>query len=161
MVVMRNLPGIVCLKRVVFWALAIVLSGVPLLAQKGSPPSGGSGGNRGSGGSSGSGGGQPRGHSDIPTMQPGTQPNTQPGVFIPAMEPIPKPVVIEDETCLPWDLPDVRGATVSAIRLGVPSKARSQYEKACSAFKKQKFSEAEQHARDAIEKYPKYPAAWV
>jgi tetratricopeptide (TPR) repeat protein len=90
------------------------------------------------------------------------QPNSIPGgMIIPTPEPPLKPVVIEDEACLPWDLPSVRGASVSAIRLGVPSKARSQYEKACSAFKKQKFSEAEQHARDAIEKYPKYPAAWV
>ena len=55
----------------------------------------------------------------------------------------------------------MRGATVSAIRLGVPGKARSQYEKACDAFKKKKLTEAEQHVRDAIQKYPKYPAAWV
>ena len=55
----------------------------------------------------------------------------------------------------------MRGATVSAIRLGVPGKARSQYEKACDAFKKKKMTEAEQHVRDAIQKYPKYPAAWV
>jgi len=47
----------------------------------------------------------------------------------------------------------MRGATVSAIRLGVPSKARSDYEKACGAFKKKKFTEAEQHVRVAIEKY--------
>jgi tetratricopeptide (TPR) repeat protein len=69
--------------------------------------------------------------------------------------------VAEDEACLPWALPDVRGATVSAIRLGVPSKARGQYEKACGEFRKKKLTDAEQHARDAIEKYPNYPAAWV
>jgi len=55
----------------------------------------------------------------------------------------------------------MRGASVSAIRLGVPSKARSQYEKACGAYKKNKLSDAEQHVRDAIQKYPNYPAAWV
>ena len=88
-------------------------------------------------------------------------PNTQPGVFIPPMEPLPKPMVVEDETCLPWDLPDVRGATVSAIRLGVPSKARNEYEKACGAFKRKKLPEAEQHVRDAIDKYSNYLAAWV
>jgi tetratricopeptide (TPR) repeat protein len=77
------------------------------------------------------------------------------------MEPLPKPVVIEDETCLPWDLPDMRGATVSAIRLGVPSKARNDYEKACGAFKRKKLPEAEQHVRDAIQKYSNYGAAWV
>jgi tetratricopeptide (TPR) repeat protein len=70
-------------------------------------------------------------------------------------------VVVEDESCLPWDLPDVRGATVSAIRLGVPAKARSQYEKACGAFKRKKLSEAEQHVRDAIQEYSNYLAAWV
>jgi tetratricopeptide (TPR) repeat protein len=94
-------------------------------------------------------------------MQPGTQPDTGYGVIVPTTEPFPKPVVVEDESCLPWDLPDVRGATVSAIRLGVPSKARNEYEKACGAFKKKKLSEAELHVRDAIQKYPKYPAAWV
>jgi tetratricopeptide (TPR) repeat protein len=88
-------------------------------------------------------------------MQPGAQPNTEPGVTIPTTEPL------EDESCLPWDLPAVRGATVSAVRLGVPEKARSQYGKACGAFKKDMMAEAEQHARDAIQKYPNYPAAWV
>jgi tetratricopeptide (TPR) repeat protein len=82
-------------------------------------------------------------------------------VFLPTTQPIPKPVVVEDETCLPWDLPDMRGATVSAFRLGVPSKARSDYEKACGAFKKKKLTEAEQHVRGAIEKYSNYQAAWV
>jgi tetratricopeptide (TPR) repeat protein len=76
-------------------------------------------------------------------------------------QPLQKPAVSEDESCLPWDLPIARSGSVSAIRLGVPNKARSQYEKACGAYKKKKMSEAEQHARDAIEKYPKYPAAWV
>jgi tetratricopeptide (TPR) repeat protein len=85
----------------------------------------------------------------------------EPGVFIPPMEPLPKPVVVEDEACLPWDLSDVRGATVSAIRLGVPPKARNQYERACGDFKKRKLTEAEQHVRDAIQKYSNYLAAWV
>jgi tetratricopeptide repeat protein len=161
MAVIPSQPGIACLKPVAFWTLAIALSALPIRAQKGGPPSGGSGGNRG--GSPGEGaprGGGP-GRPDPPRIQPGNEPNSMPGLIIPTPEPPRKPVVIEDEACLPWDLPSVRGASVSAIRLGVPSKARSQYEKACSAFKKQKFSEAEQHARDAIEKYPKYPAAWV
>jgi tetratricopeptide (TPR) repeat protein len=82
-------------------------------------------------------------------------------VFVPTTEPLAKPVVIEDEMCLPWDLPDIRGATVSAVRLGVPSKARSDFEKACGAFKKKKWTEAEQHVRGAIEKYSNYQAAWV
>jgi tetratricopeptide (TPR) repeat protein len=86
----------------------------------------------------------------------------QPDIMAPiAPEPMPKPVVVVDEACLPWDLGDMRGATVSATRLGVPGKARSQYDKACSDFKKKKWPEAEQHAREAIEKYSNYPAAWV
>ena len=94
-------------------------------------------------------------------MPPGMQPNMEPGIIVPTTEPIQKPGVVEDESCLPWDLPAMRGSTVSAIRLGVPSKARSQYEKACDSFKKKKLTEAEQHVRDAIQQYPKYPAAWV
>lgn len=82
-------------------------------------------------------------------------------MLLPTADPLPKAVVAEDEACLPWALPDVRGATVSAVRLGVPSTARSQYEKACGAYKKKKLTEAEQHARDAIEKYSNYSAAWV
>jgi tetratricopeptide (TPR) repeat protein len=100
-------------------------------------------------------------------MQPGTQPNYPgyPGIGeippITTTQPQQKAVAIEDESCLPWELPDARGATVSAIQLSVPGKARSQYEKACSAFKKLKLPEAELHARDAIEKYSNYSAAWV
>jgi hypothetical protein len=150
----RKIAG---LKRVGFWALAIVLCSAPTMAQKGAPSGGGS---RGSGGT----GGPPR--SDRPPSggMPTTQPRidtSQPGVFIPTVAAIPQPMVIEDETCLPWDLPDMRGATVSAIRLGVPSKARGEYEKACSAFKRKKLTEAEQHARGAIDKYSNYLAAWV
>jgi hypothetical protein len=153
MAVLRNQPGSACLKRVVFWALATALSAVPLRAQKGSPPSGGSGGSRAPTE------GKPTGRSGVPTYEPGVQP--QPGVFIPTPQPLPKPVVVEDETCLPWDLPDMRGATVSAIRLGVPPKARSEYEKACGDFKRKKLPQAEQHVRGAIEKYSNYQAAWV
>ena len=153
------------MKRMGMWALAIVMCAVPAMAQKGSPPgggskgpgTGGSPGSHGTGGSPGPGGSFPRGPS---TDQPRVN-TAQPGVFMPSMDPMPKPVVIEDEMCLPWDLPDIRGATVSAIRLGVPSKARNEYEKACSAFKRKKLTQAEQHARGAIEQYSNYLAAWV
>ena len=77
------------------------------------------------------------------------------------MLPFPKASVTEDETCLPWAISAVRGATVSVARLAVPSKARSDFDKACGDFKKKKFAEAEQHFRDAIEKYSDYSAAWV
>jgi tetratricopeptide (TPR) repeat protein len=156
MAAIRIQHRIACLKPAVFWTFAIALSVLPMQAQKGGPPSGGSGGSRGAPG------GSPPVRPGPPPMQPGTEPTAQPGVFFPTTtQPLPKPVVAEDESCLPWSLPDVRGATVSATRLGVPGKARSQYEKACSAFKKKKWTEAEQHARDAIQEYSKYPAAWV
>jgi tetratricopeptide (TPR) repeat protein len=156
MAVIRIQPGIAFLKPMALWTVAIALSALPIGAQKATPPGSGSG-----GGSRGApGGGAPSRPVFVP-MQPGTQPNTEPVVMFPTTQPLPKPVVAEDESCLPWALSDVRGATVSATRLGVPTKARSQYEKACSAFKKKKLTEAEQHARDAIQEYSKYPAAWV
>src|ERR1700690_1235246 len=72
-----------------------------------------------------------------------------------------KAQMVEDEACLPWAISSVRGATVSVMRLQVPDKARSEYDKACSAFRKKKFAEAEEHIRGAIEKYSNYVAAWV
>ena len=89
------------------------------------------------------------------------QPNAQSPFSIPPMQPFPKATMTEDETCLPWAISAVRGATVSVTRLAVPSKARSDFEKACGDFKKKKLPEAEQHFRDAIEKYSDYSAAWV
>jgi len=155
MVGIRNQPGIACLKLLVFWALAIALPALPIRAQKGAPAGGGSGGSHGT-----FGGGTTSRPVYSPT-QPGTQPNTETEVPTPSTGSLPKPVMTEDDSCLPWDLSIVRGASVSAIRLAVPSKARGQYEKACGALKKNKLSEAEQHFRDAIQKYPNYPAAWV
>ena len=155
MVVMGNQPGIAFRKYSAFCALAIALSAAPLRAQRSAPPSGGAG------------RGNPRPTAPAPTgtpptTQPACNPTTNPNdVFLPTTQPPSRPVIVEDDACLPWDAPDVRGATVSAIRLGVPSKARNDYNKACGAFKKEKLAEAEQHVRDAIQKYPKYVAAWV
>jgi tetratricopeptide (TPR) repeat protein len=75
--------------------------------------------------------------------------------------PLPKPQMVEDEACLPWGISQIRGATVSVVRLEVPDKARGEFEKACGDFKKKKLAEAEQHVRSAIEKYSNYVAAWV
>jgi|HubBroStandDraft_2_1064218.scaffolds.fasta_scaffold84973_2 tetratricopeptide (TPR) repeat protein len=155
MAAIRYQSAIARLKPAAFWTLALALSTWPVRAQKGTPPSGGSGGSRGA-----PGGGAPV-RTAPPPLEPGTEPNSEPGVFFPTTQPIPKPVMTEDEACLPWALADVRGATVSAARLAVPAKARSQYEKACGSYKKKKFTEAEQHARDAIEQYSNYSAAWV
>ena len=88
-------------------------------------------------------------------------PAMEPGEMIPMSEPLQKPTIFEDESCLPWELPDARGTTVSAITLAVPAKARSQFEKACDSLKKKKLTDAEQHARDAIGSYSNYFAAWV
>jgi tetratricopeptide (TPR) repeat protein len=152
--VVRNLAGIDCLKSLAIGAMAIALSALPIQAQRGSAPSGGSGASRRSPGI----GGPIRPFP--PPLQPGVQPDPN-GVIIPTPEQISKPVVVQDEACLPWDLPTGSGATVSAVRLAVPGKARNQYQKACGAFRKNHLSEAEQHARDAIEKYSNYSAAWV
>jgi len=175
MVRRSDLRGIASLKRVVFWALMMLLCALPAWAQKGGTSGGGTGGGGGTRGSSGGApttGGSPGGTRGGPGVYPGPGgwstgglgpaiDNSQPGVFTPTMGPIPQPTIVEDEACLPWDLPDTRGATVSAMRLGVPSKARSEYERACGAFKKKKLAEAEQHVRGAIDKYPKYLAAYV
>jgi tetratricopeptide (TPR) repeat protein len=72
----------------------------------------------------------------------------------------PNPVTNE-ERCFPWNLSGVQATTVSVVRLKASSKATSEYEKACDASNGNKFEEAEQHARNAIDKFQDYPAAWV
>ncbi|HVB56225.1 MAG TPA: tetratricopeptide repeat protein [Candidatus Acidoferrales bacterium] len=147
-------------RQITLCALAIALGATPLLAQRGRA-GGGGGGARGSGagvpsgfpGSTPSYGGQP-----YPTLQP-VEPNTMPSIIPEA--PSLSAQMVEDEACLPWAVPIVRGATVDVIRLEVPSKARSEYNKACGQLKKRNFAEAETHVRDAIQKYPEYVAAWV
>jgi len=67
----------------------------------------------------------------------------------------------DEERCFPWKLSAVRSTTVSVTRLKAPSKARSEYEKACDASTRNKFEEAEQHARSAIGKFQDYSAAFV
>jgi len=158
-------PGFASLKSLVFCALAIALSALPIQAQKGGGGgpgrTGGTGGSGGSGGTRGSPGGGTSSRPIQPSYQPGPTLDTEAEGLIPTIQPLPKPEVVEDDSCLPWELSDARSGSVSAIRLGVPGKARSQYQKACGAFKSKKLNEAEQHVRDAIQKYPKYPAAWV
>jgi Flp pilus assembly protein TadD len=67
----------------------------------------------------------------------------------------------DEESCFPWKLAAVRSTTVSVTRLKIPSNARIEYEKACDASNINKFEEAEQHARSAIDKFQAYSAAWV
>jgi len=87
----------------------------------------------------------------------------RPGSFEPFMTEtlFPEAHMKEDEACLPWALSQIRGATVSVVRLAVPDKARSEFDKACGDFHKKKMADAEQHVRSAIEKYSNYVAAWV
>jgi tetratricopeptide (TPR) repeat protein len=67
----------------------------------------------------------------------------------------------DEEMCFPWKLTAVRSTIVNVTRLKVPSTARIEYGKACDASNKNKFEEAEQHARSAIDKFQGYSAAWV
>jgi len=67
----------------------------------------------------------------------------------------------DEESCFPWKSAAVQSATVSVTRLKIPSTAKTEYEKACDASNKNKFEEAEQHARGAIDKFQDYSAAWV
>ena len=74
---------------------------------------------------------------------------------------LPKAELPDDEKCLPWGLSRERNASTSVTTLKVPSKARREFEKACDAYHKKKFSAAEQQVRGAIEKFQDYSAAWV
>jgi TolA-binding protein len=145
---------------------AALLCGAPLCAQRSGGGGGGGGGvtPRSTGGGGGTrpttGTGGPT--YPFPPVQPGMRPDTS-EIYFPTNETnLKKPSVVdEDDSCLPWNLYGGRSSSVSAIRLGVPGKARSQFQKACDAFKKVDLAKAEEHLRDAIDKYPNYPAAWV
>jgi tetratricopeptide (TPR) repeat protein len=75
--------------------------------------------------------------------------------------PLMKPVVVDDEKCLPWNLSAAQTNTSNVKVLKIPAKARGEYQKACVASQKKKLEEAEQHLRRAIDKFKDYPAAWV
>ena len=80
---------------------------------------------------------------------------------MPDAQPFMKPVIVDDEKCLPWNLSATQTSTLSVTALKVPSRARGEYEKACIASRKKKFEESEQHLRRAIDKFNDYSAAWV
>ena len=98
-----------------------------------------------------------------PTVLSSEQPGTHPATLLlnPDLAQFLRTEAIEDETCLPWAVSAVREATVSVMRLEVPSRARSEFEKACGDLKKNKLSDAERHVRNAIGTFPNYVAAWV
>lgn len=83
------------------------------------------------------------------------------GPLIATTPPLAKPAIPDDEKCLPWNLSEPRTTALSVTTLRVPSKARGQYEKACSASLKKRFEDAERYSRLAIEKFQDYAAAWV
>jgi len=125
-----NLSEVLSLKQVLPCALAMLVSIVPLCAQKSKyAPNFGPGGN------------------PPLTVVRNSIFDTNP--------------TADEESCFPWKLSAVRSTTVSVTRLKVPSKARGEYEKACDASNTNKFEEAEQHARSAIDKFPDYSAAFV
>jgi len=67
----------------------------------------------------------------------------------------------DDEKCLPWNLSAAQANPASVKSLKVPSKAKEEYAKACTASQKKNYEVSEQHLRRAIEKFNDYPAAWV
>lgn len=138
----HRLAAILRRKRVVLFALAMALSAVPAGAQKTVKPPGSTG---------------PRNDCRPSWGAPcGVQ-----QVTIGDLPPLPKAVIADDEKCLPWGLSKERDSSTSLTTLKVPSKARREFEKACDAYHKKKFNDAEQHARSAIEKFKDYSAAWV
>lgn len=128
-------------------------------AQRGGGGGGGTHGSTGGGGG-GVGGGGGGGGVFYPSSNPNASvyPTMQP---LPDIPPLAKPSLPDDEKCFPWNLSEAKAATVSVTRLNIPSKARSEYEKACDASSKNKLNEAEQHVHKAIEKFENYSAAWV
>jgi tetratricopeptide (TPR) repeat protein len=129
--------------------LAMAVSVLPFYGQR---PGGGGGGSHGSTR-------ETRGIYFPPIYRrPGIDPTMQP---IPDIPTLPKPTITYDEKCFPWKISEARATSVSVAMLKVPSKARHEFEKACDALNKNKFEEAEQHTRKAIDKAQNYSAAWV
>lgn len=75
--------------------------------------------------------------------------------------PMPATPLQDDHVCFLTPIAGIHTPTVSVIRLEVPDKARSEYEKACSALNHRKYPEAEEHLLKAINFCPSYGAAWV
>jgi tetratricopeptide (TPR) repeat protein len=74
--------------------------------------------------------------------------------------PVPPEQRIEEGCFLP-PLTVVHHNLIDAPNLDVPAKASKEYRSACSALRQQKWPDAEQHLRKAVEQHPKYSAAWV
>jgi len=74
--------------------------------------------------------------------------------------PIPQDQRVEEGCFLP-PLTVVHRTLTDAPNLNVPPRAIKEYRSACSAMQQQKWPDAEQHLRKAVEQHPKYSAAWV
>jgi hypothetical protein len=74
--------------------------------------------------------------------------------------PIPPEQRIEEGCFLP-PLSVTHRALSSVTDYEVSPKAQKEYHSACNALQSQKWPEAEEHLRKAVEKNPKYAAAWV
>lgn len=93
----------------------------------------------------------------LPTAQPGFAQAATPSSTMP----IDYSRLIEAEACESWTAAAVDSPTVSVTRLAVPGKARGEFQKACNNLKHNNVAAAEDHARNAVEIYPDYAAAWV
>jgi tetratricopeptide (TPR) repeat protein len=143
----RRLRALIC-------AAAIAAVVTPSLAQKTSHSTGG-------------GGSQPPLTSTQPMspLQTAEQPDpfitvnlTTPGVITVTPD---SARTVEAEACNSWTDSGMHSPTVSVARLGVPDKASSEFQKACSSYKNKKYTDAEGHARRALDLYPDYAASWV
>lgn len=67
----------------------------------------------------------------------------------------------EKDTCFFPPLNGLHSSVVAVANLQVAAKAKKEYAAACSAVNDKKFDVAEDHLRKAVQKEPKYPAAWV
>jgi tetratricopeptide (TPR) repeat protein len=65
------------------------------------------------------------------------------------------------ETCLFPPFQAIQTPTVDVNRLQVSSKAKKDYQDACSAIREKKFDNAEKYLRKAVQEDPKYSVAWV
>jgi tetratricopeptide (TPR) repeat protein len=75
--------------------------------------------------------------------------------------PLPEGQKTKNDTCLSPPLDSIRSSVITAGQLRVPAKATKEYRRACSALRKKRYSDAEQHLRKAVQEYPQYATAWV
>lgn len=147
--------------------LLMLACSLPLLGQKGGSGGGAGGGGKGGGGT----GSNPGAVSSVPTnggipgygSWPVEMSICKDNWACPVSTPRPMPATPtnDDPNCFLSPIAGIHSPTVNVTRLEVPHKARQEYEKACSALKHQKVSDAEERLTNAVKLYPEYAAAWV